>query len=116
MPLNKVELSTRSHFCVFSNNNHRILIHSFLLHRNEIQDLSLNILFDVGPAMSLGFLIHLFLHFVIIASKTSEQPHQPEPAPETQIGFRNPEGDTGSVRSSMGSLISNDVNGNEAVS
>ena len=113
MPLNKVELSTRSHFCVFSNNNHRILIHSFLLHRNEIQDLSLNILFDVGPAMSLGFLIHLFLHFVIIASKTSEQPHQPEPAPETQ---RNPVGDIGSVRSSMGSLISNDVNGNEAVS
>ncbi|XP_074617876.1 uncharacterized protein LOC141876948 isoform X2 [Acropora palmata] len=47
--------------------------------RNEIQDLSLKILFDAGPAMSLGFLIHLFLHFVIIASKTSEQPYQPEP-------------------------------------
>ena len=92
-----------------------ILIHSFLLHSNDIHDLSLEILFDFGPAMSLGFLIHLFLHFVIIASKTSEQPHQPEPEPETQIGFRNPVSDIGSVQSSMESLISNDVNGNEAV-
>ena len=69
--------------------------------------------------MSLGFLIHLFLHFVIIASKTPEQPHQPEPEPEpepeTQIGFRNPVADIESVRSSMGSLISNDGKGNENV-
>ena len=86
-------------------------MHSFLLHRNEIHDLSLNILFDAGPAMSLGFLIHLFLHFVIMASKISEQPDQPE----TQIGFRNPAADNGSVRSSIGSLnlSSNDGNGNE---
>ncbi|XP_015755158.1 PREDICTED: uncharacterized protein LOC107334700 [Acropora digitifera] len=85
--------------------------------RKEIHDLSLNILFDVGPAMSLGFLIHLFLHFVIIASKTPEQPHQPEPEPEpeTQIAFRNPVADIGSVRSSMGSLISNEGSGNENV-
>ncbi|XP_068689783.1 uncharacterized protein [Montipora foliosa] len=42
--------------------------------RCEIHDLSLRILFDAGPAMSLGFLIHVFLHFVIIASKITEQP------------------------------------------
>jgi len=78
-----------------------------------IHDLSLSILFDVGPAMSLGFLIHLFLHFVIIASKTSEQPHWPDP--ETQIDFNNPMADIGSVRSSMESLISNEGSGNENV-
>ncbi|XP_068725189.1 uncharacterized protein [Montipora capricornis] len=42
--------------------------------RCEIHDLSLRILFDAGPAMSLGFLIHVFLHFVIIASKITKQP------------------------------------------
>ncbi|KAL9975526.1 hypothetical protein ACROYT_G012696 [Oculina patagonica] len=33
--------------------------------RCEIKDLSLDILFEAGPPMYLGFLIHMFLHFVI---------------------------------------------------
>lgn len=43
--------------------------------RCEIDDLSLNMLFDAGPPMYLGFLIHVFLHFVIIETKIVKQPH-----------------------------------------
>ena len=45
---------------------------SFL--RDEVKELSLNILFDAGPPMYLGFLIHVFLHFVIIQTKIGQQP------------------------------------------
>ena len=110
MPLNKLEHLTLSHFCVFSNYNYWILIRSFLLHRNEIHDLSLNIVFDAGPAMSLGFLIHLFLHFVIIASKIAEQPDQPQ----IQTGCRNLVANNGSIESTIESLSSNDRNENVA--
>ena len=34
---------------------------------------SLNILLEVGPPMYLGFLIHVFLHFVIIQTKIGRQ-------------------------------------------
>ena len=34
-----------------------------------MKELSLNILFEAGPPMYLGFLIHMFLHFVIIEAK-----------------------------------------------
>jgi len=44
------------------------------LHRREIKELSLDILFDAGPPMYLGFLIHVFLHFVIIQTKIGKQP------------------------------------------
>ena len=43
------------------------------IHRCEIKDLSLDILFDAGPPMYLGFLIHVFLHFVIIQAKLAKQ-------------------------------------------
>ena len=39
------------------------------LYRCEIKDLSLRILFEVGPPMYLGFLIHMFLYFVIIETE-----------------------------------------------
>jgi len=41
---------------------------SFLC-RCEIKEQSLNILLEVGPPMYLGFLIHVFLHFVIVQTK-----------------------------------------------
>lgn len=47
---------------------------TFFFHRNEVKLLSLNILFNAGPPMYLGFMIHLFLHFVIIRTKISQQP------------------------------------------
>ncbi|XP_067053187.1 uncharacterized protein [Acropora muricata] len=78
--------------------------------RNEINDLSLNIVFDAGPAMSLGFLIHLFLHFVIIASKIAEQPDQPL----IQTGCRNLVANNGSIESTIESLSGNDRNENVA--
>ena len=43
------------------------------LNRCEIKDLSLDILFDAGPPMYLGFLIHVCLHFVIIQAKLAKQ-------------------------------------------
>lgn len=43
------------------------------IHRCEIKDLSLDILFDAGPPMYLGFLIHVCLHFVIIQAKLAKQ-------------------------------------------
>ena len=39
----------------------------FFRYRCEIKELSsLNVLFEAGPPMYLGFLIHMFLHFVVI--------------------------------------------------
>ena len=38
------------------------------------KELSVKILFSAGPQMYLGFLIHVFLHFVIIQKKISQQP------------------------------------------
>lgn len=42
--------------------------------RYEIKELSLNILFRVGPPMYLGFLIHVILHLVVIHSEIAKQP------------------------------------------
>lgn len=42
--------------------------------RCEIQEQSLKILLEVGPPMYLGFLIHVFLHFVIIQTKIGKRP------------------------------------------
>ncbi|XP_078365455.1 uncharacterized protein LOC144649749 isoform X1 [Oculina patagonica] len=42
--------------------------------RCEIKDLSLDILFEVGPPMYLGFLIHMFLHFLIIETEIIKLP------------------------------------------
>ncbi|KAL9975531.1 hypothetical protein ACROYT_G012701 [Oculina patagonica] len=42
--------------------------------RCEIKDLSLDILFEVGPPMYLGFLIHMFLHFLIIETEIIKRP------------------------------------------
>ena len=42
--------------------------------RCEIKELSLDMLFGAGPPMYLGFLIHVFLHLVIIRSKIAKQP------------------------------------------
>lgn len=41
--------------------------------RCEIKEQSLKILLEVGPPMYLGFLIHVFLHFVIIETKIGKQ-------------------------------------------
>ena len=46
---------------------------SIILYRCEIKEQSLNILLEVGPPMYLGFLIHVFLHFVIIQTKIGRQ-------------------------------------------
>lgn len=37
--------------------------------RCAIKDLGLKILFDVGPPMHLGFLLHVFLYFIIIQTR-----------------------------------------------
>lgn len=37
--------------------------------RNHIEDQSLKILFEVGPPMYLGFLLHVFLYFMVLATR-----------------------------------------------
>ena len=37
--------------------------------RCEIKEPSLDIVFEAGPPMYLGFLIHMFLHFLIIETE-----------------------------------------------
>ena len=45
----------------------------FLSSRCEIKDESMKILIEAGPPMYLGFLIHMFLHFVIIQTEMVKQ-------------------------------------------
>ena len=44
-------------------------MHLLDFYRCEIKEPSLDIVFEAGPPMYLGFLIHMFLHFLIIETE-----------------------------------------------